>query len=258
MADVYGLVSPGGAPGVTTAAVALALTWPSAAIVAECDPGGGDILAGLLAGHVPASRGLMEHAMEAGRDTSAAAAGLAALLVALDERQTRTVLPGLTDPRRAAGLAPVWQAVAASLTVQQSDVIADCGRLDAGDEQPSAVLSAARTVALVMRATLRQVWLARPRVDMLTQLLGGTDRLVLLLTGPGTHSAGEVARALHLGVAAVLPDDPATAAVLSDGIGARRKLTSAPLIRSARMAGAALRAHPDAPASKRIATASPR
>ena len=76
MADVFALVSAGGSPGVTTAAIALALTWQTAVIVAECDPSGGDILAGLLAGHVPAARGLMEHAIEAGRDRHSAAIGL--------------------------------------------------------------------------------------------------------------------------------------------------------------------------------------
>ena len=68
MGELYALVSAGGSPGVTTAAITLALTWPSPVIVAECDPSGGDVLAGLLAGHVPAGPGLMEHAIEAGRN----------------------------------------------------------------------------------------------------------------------------------------------------------------------------------------------
>jgi hypothetical protein len=78
---------------------------------------------------------------------------------------------------------------------------------------------------------------------MLSQLLGDRARLTLLLTGPGTHSAREVARALQLPVAAALPDDPRTAALLSDGIGGRKSLRSAPLMRSARSAGSALRGH---------------
>lgn len=243
MAALYTLVSGGGSPGVTTAAIALALTWPSEAIVAECDPGGGDIVAGLLAGHVPIGRGLMEHAMEAGRDCHAATIGLATQLVPIDSDHTKTVLPGLTDPRQAAGLAAAWQAVAATLSAQPADVIADCGRLDAGPGQPTAVLSAARTVALVVRPTLRHVWLARSRVDMLTHLLGGSERLALVVTGPGTHGARDVTQALRLPVAAVLPDDARTAALLSDGIGARRNIRSGPLMRSASTAGAALREH---------------
>ena len=251
MGNVLALVSGGGSPGVTTAAIALALTWSAEAIVAECDPGGGDILAGLLAGYVPAARGLMEHAIEAGRDSHSAAICLSTQLVSLDAARRRTLLPGLTDPRQAVGLAPAWPAVAASLTAQRADVIADCGRLDAGDGQPTAVIEAAQTVALVLRPTLRQVWSARSRIEILTHLLEGTDRLVLLLTGSGTHAARDVAQALQLPVAAVLPHDARGAALLSDGLGARRHLRSAPLMRSARVAGAALRQHATARSQSR-------
>lgn len=243
MGDLYALVSAGGAPGVTTAALALALTWPSAAILAECDPSGGDVLAGVLSGHVPAGRGLMEHAIEAGRDAGAATASLVRQLVPLDDNRRALVLPGLTDPRQATGLVPSWPAVAATLTAQHVDVIADCGRCDAGACQPLAILAAARTVAIVLRPTLRQVWSARPRAEMLRELLGGSARLVLLMTGPGTHSAREVADALGLPVVAALPDDPRTAAVLSDGAGSERQLARGRLLRSAQSAGQALRDH---------------
>jgi MinD-like ATPase involved in chromosome partitioning or flagellar assembly len=251
---VVALVSAGGSPGVTTAAIALALTWPTEVIVAECDPGGGDILAGLLAGHVPAARGLMEHAIEAGRDRQSAAIGLGTQLLPLDDALGKTLLPGLTDPRQAVGLAPAWPAVAASLAAQRADVIADCGRLDAGAGQPTAVIEEAQIVALVLRPTLRQVWSARSRVEILTQLLDGTDRLVLMLTGPGTHAARDVAQALQLRVAAMLPKDVRTAALLSDGTGAHRRLRTAPLLRSATMAGAELRRHMAAPTPPHLAT----
>lgn len=253
MGRLFALVSGGGSPGVTTAAIALALTWPTEVIVAECDPGGGDILAGMLAGHVPAARGLMEHAIHAGQDSHSAAIALGTQLVPLDAARGRTFLPGLTDPRQAVGLAPAWRAVALSLTAQRADVIADCGRLDAGGAQPTAVLEEAQTVALVLRPTLRQVWSARPRVEILTQLLGGTDRLVLMLTGPGTHTTHDVAQALQMPVAAALPEDVRAAALLSDGIGARSRIRTAPLVRSAGVAGAALRRHADVPTSSRSA-----
>src|SRR5215475_15958417 len=103
--ELYALMSASGSPGVTTTAIALALTWPAAAIVAECDPSGGDVLAGVLAGHVPARQGLIEHAIEAGRGRWAADVDLAAQLVPLDAGQTKKVLPGLSDPRQAAGVA---------------------------------------------------------------------------------------------------------------------------------------------------------
>ncbi len=243
MAELYALVSAGGAPGVTTAALALALTWPSPVIVAECDPSGGDVLAGILGGQVPATRGLVAHAIEAGRGSAADESSLAAQLVPLDPEQHAMLLPGLTDPRQAAGLAPAWPAVAATLACQPADVIADCGRLDAGDAQPLPILLTARVVAVVLRPSLRQVWLARPRIDMLTRLVGKPGRLALLLTGPGPYSDAEIAAALGLKVAARLPDDPATAAALSDGSGRRRKLTAGHLLGKAAPAGQALRAH---------------
>jgi hypothetical protein len=242
MGDIYALVSPGGSPGVTTTAIALALRWPCPAIVAECDPSGGDILAGLLAGHVPVGRGLTEHAVDVGLDDRAASQGFIELLIPIDSERARMLLPGLTDPRQAVALASEWPAVAATLLEQQADVIGDCGRLDAGPGQPLAVMAAARTVAIVMRPTLRQVWLARPRVDILDQLVG-RSRLAIMLTGPGQHSSREISRALGIPVVATLPDDPGSAALLSDGRGAERSLNSSPLLRSAGVAGKALRDH---------------
>jgi hypothetical protein len=161
----------------------------------------------------------------------------------LDDDRTRMVLPGLTDPRQAAGLASEWPAVVAALAAQPADVIADCGRLDAGPGQPHAILAAARTVSIVLRPTLRQVWSAQPRVEMISQLLGDSSRLTLLVTGPGTYSANEVGHALRVPVAAVLPADSRTASLLSDGADGQRQLASGPLMRSARAAGQALRDH---------------
>jgi hypothetical protein len=241
VACLYALVSPGGSPGVTTAALALAFGWPGPVIVAECDPSGGSILAGTMAGHLPGGPGLVEHAIEAGRNPIAAASGLVSQLVALDGKRTRMLLPGLTDPRQAAGLSAAWPAVAGSLTAQPCDVIADCGRLDGGAGAPLAVISAASTVAIVLRPTLRQAWAARPRVEMLGALLAGTGRIVLLLTGTGTYPAREIAGALDLEVAASLPNDPRSAAVLSEGERRRGRGGPGKLVTAATAAGQALR-----------------
>jgi len=140
-------------------------------------------------------------------------------------------------------MASAWPAVAAALAAQPADVIADCGRLDAGPGQPYAVLSAARTVSIVLRPTLRQAWSAQPRVQMISQLLGDSSRLTLLLTGPGTYTAHEIAHALGVPVVAVLAADSRTARLLSDGVRGPRQFGDGPLMRSARAAGQALRAH---------------
>jgi hypothetical protein len=236
---VFALVSAGGSPGVTTSALALALSWPTQVIIAECDPSGGDILAGLLAGHVPASTGLLPLAVEAGRGADLPASALWRQLVQLDEDRSRLLLAGISDPRQSAGLLPTWPALAATLAAMPADVLADCGRLDSpGPLQP--VLAVASLVVLVLRPTLRQVSRAQPRAEMLTSLVG-RERLVTLVTGSGTHSSREVGRALGLPVAGSLPHDPRTASVLSDGVGNRRGLAGRQLVRTAAAAGRALR-----------------
>jgi hypothetical protein len=236
--SLYALVSAGGSPGVTTAALALSLGWPGQVILAECDPSGGDILAGLFAGHVPGANGLLPLAIEAGQNPDAAAA-LWPQLIELDDERGRLLLAGISDPRQATALAPVWPLLAAMLAAQPADVIADCGRLDArGGPEP--LLAAASLVVLVLRPTLRQVSKARARVEMLTQVLS-PGRLALLLVGEGTHTQREVGKALGVRVAASLPFDAKAAGVLSDGVGSRRGLHARPLIRAAGPAGRAMR-----------------
>jgi hypothetical protein len=237
---LYALVSAGGSPGVTTSALALALGWPSQVILAECDPSGGDILAGLFAGHLPAGRGLLSLAFDAGRGPDAASRALWPQLIELDDARQRLLLAGLSDPRQGAGLAPVWPALAHAFSSIPVDVIADCGRLDAG-QGPLAVLTAASAVLLVLRPSLRQVARARPRIEMLGQLLGGVQRVSLLLVGEGTHAPRDVSKTLGVPVGGMLPDDRKAARVLSDGAGSRRSLPARPLLRAAAAAGRTLR-----------------
>lgn len=237
---LYALVSAGGSPGVTTSALALALSWPSPVVVAECDPSGGDVLAGLFAGHLEARSGLLALVMEAGASPEAMAAGLWQQLVDLDGDGSRRLLPGITDPRQAAGLEPSWAALATGLAAVQADVIADCGRLDLYAAS-APLLATASLAVLVLRPTLRQASKARQRIEMLTEIRGGSQRLALLLVGKGTHSGREVQRALGVPVVGSLQEDGKTASMLSDGTGSRRGIASRPLLRSARPAGKALR-----------------
>jgi hypothetical protein len=244
--SLYALLSPGGSPGVTTTALALTLGWPSQVILAECDPSGGDVLAGLFAGHLPATKGVLPLAVEAGRSPDALAESLWRQLTPLDDEHSRYLLAGISDPRQETGLAPAWPSLAAALASLPADVIADCGRLDAGSG-PRPVLAAASLVVLVLRPTLRQVSNARPRIEMLAQLAGRSPAVAALLVGDGSYPAREVSRALGLPVAGVLPSDKKTAAVLSDGAGSRRGLPSRPLLRAAVIAGRRLREAAAAP-----------
>ena len=59
-----------GAPGVTTATVALAAVWPRHVLLAECDPAGGDLvyrLPGVDGGRLDPRRGLLSLAVAARR-----------------------------------------------------------------------------------------------------------------------------------------------------------------------------------------------
>ena len=237
---VFAMLSAGGAPGVTTAALALTLSWPGPVLIAECDPSGGDILAGLLSGHLPATAGLLALTLEACAGAEVPADILRRQLIGLDEEHNRLLLAGISDPRQSAALQSALPWIAEAWPGLRADVLADCGRLDAlAAVRP--VLSVASLAVLVLQPTLRQASRAVPRVEMLTSLMG-PGRVVLLTVGDGAASSRELAKTLGVPVAGHLPADPKTAAVLSDGLGSRRRLTERPLIRAAAAVGRGIRA----------------
>ncbi len=238
---MFALVSPGGSPGVTTAALALTLSWPSRVILAECDPSGGDVLAGLLGGHLPASTGLLPLALEAGAGTEVPADTLWRQLIELDDEHSRLLLAGISDPRQSAALQSSLPWIAEALQGAAADVLADCGRLDSvAAVRP--VLSAASLAVLVLRPTLRQLSRAVPRAEMLTSLVG-RERVVALLAGePAAPRTARRPRPLGVPVAGHLADDAE-----DGGRAVRRRWAAAaacrprPLLRSAAAAGRALR-----------------
>src|SRR5205823_13111492 len=125
------LASPGGAPGVTTTALALTLAWPRAVVVAECDPAGGSVLAGLWQGRVPAGAAgaLLRFAVAAQHDPAAAAAALVAHALPLERSPTaRHVLPTGAGPDPGRQLAGSWATLAEAFAAAPPDVIADIGR----------------------------------------------------------------------------------------------------------------------------------
>ncbi len=260
---VHALLSAGGSPGVTTAALALALTWPGdePVLVAECDPSGGDVMPGHRAGHMTAPAGVAAAAAEAAQGPGAVTAAMRRHLTSLDEQGRCQLLDGITDPRQAPLLSPAWPAIAEAMAGWPGDVIADCGRLDARTG-PLPVLRAAATVTMVLRPTLRQVARAGPRIRMLGELDVRGWPAVLLVIGQGHYSPQEIARRLDGDVTALLPDDPKTARVLSDGEGSRRRLERRKLMHAARTVGHRLqalppgRAHAGRPAA-RAATGTP-
>jgi hypothetical protein len=258
---VVALTSARGAPGVSTAALAMTLLWPRPALLAECDPAGGSsVLAGYLRGTVEHSRGLLNLAVAhrhgeldqavwpqlvpltpAAATADAAAAG----------PDARWLLPGLSDAAQAPSTAALWAPLAsllASLERAGTDVLVDAGRLGAA-HAPTPLLRQADLVLLVTGTSLPAVAAARARLGVLREQLaltadgasGETSPLGLLLVGEGRpYTAREITGALGVPVVASLAWDPASAEVLSTGAAPGRRFDSSSLVRSTRAAIAAV------------------
>ncbi|MEV7778582.1 hypothetical protein [Kitasatospora sp. NPDC088351] len=244
---VIAVVGGPGAPGATTTALALLLAWPlqpgRRVLLVECDPDGGAVLAGALEGRVEAVYGLRNLAVADRRGLLAQALWEQLIDLSPEGGADRLLLPGLTDPTQAPGLAYTWEPlteVLHGLEQQGYDVILDLGR--SGATGTSAVLARrADVVVATVRTTLRGLSAVRPRLAALAEDLAtagtGADALGLLLVTEGPYSGAEVAREFGLPVLGQLPHAVRTARVLSDGgdITDRRFIRSE-LMRTARSA----------------------
>ncbi|MFG3051663.1 hypothetical protein ACGFZP_12050 [Kitasatospora sp. NPDC048239] len=244
---VIAVVGGPGAPGATTTALALLLAWPlqpgRRILLVECDPDGGAVLAGALEGRVEAVYGLRNLAVADRRGLLAQALWEQLIDLSPDGNAERLLLPGLTDPTQAPGLAYTWEPlmeVLHGLEQQGYDVLLDLGR--SGATGVSAVLARrADVVAVTVRTTLRGLSAVRPRLAALTEDLAaagtGADALGLLLIAEGPYSAAEVSREFGLPVLGLLPHAARTARVLSDGGDSTdRRFIRSELMRTARSA----------------------
>jgi hypothetical protein len=245
------------APGVTTATWALALTWPEPVLVADCDPAGGDMGPGLLAGRVSAEHGLLSWSTSARRGVPAltAASMLAQHVVELPERREVWFLPGFATSTQGFSFTDeIWErlalALARSSAAMGRDALVDAGRL-VGDRGNWPVLRAADEVLLAVRPSVRSVHAAQDATTKLRYELGDLGKVSALVIGAGPYSAGEVAAALQTSLGGVLPDDRPAAAVLSDGanVSITRQMQRSALMKAAggvarRVAAASVR--PDA------------
>ncbi|QKW22834.1 hypothetical protein HUT16_30415 [Kitasatospora sp. NA04385] len=236
-----------GAPGATSSALALLLSWPlrpgRRVLLVECDPDGGAVLAGALEGRVEAVYGLRNLAVADRRGLLAETLWEQLLDVSPQGTGERLLLPGLTDPTQAPGLAYTWEPLVEALRAlepQGYDVLLDLGR--SGANGSMAVLPRrADVVAATVRTTLRGLSAARPRIAALREDLdthgAGSDGLGLLLVTEGPYPENEVARQFQLPVLGALTHAPRTARVLSDGGDTTdRRFIRSELMRTARTA----------------------
>ncbi|HEX6469079.1 MAG TPA: hypothetical protein VF069_08280 [Streptosporangiaceae bacterium] len=168
------LAADKGAPGVTTAAIALGAVWPRPILVAECDQAGGDLVYRLPAdgGMLNPARGMLSLAATARRGLRPEQIGehVQRLVGGLD------VLVGLTNAEQAQGLTWLWgplgRAFQGLSQADGVDVLADCGRLGAASPLLDLVREA-DYVLLFARATLEHVAHLRERIAALGKELAG-------------------------------------------------------------------------------------
>jgi hypothetical protein len=245
---VLALTNAKGAPGVSTAALAMTLLWPRSALLVEADPAGSSVLAGYLRGTVDHSRGLLGLAMahRHGELREALWTQTVPLTSNAPGAEKRWLLPGISDATQGASTTGLWgplAAVLASLDGQGVDVLVDAGRAGAA-QPPTALLRQADLVLLVLDSSLPAVAAARARLGLLAEELAlpsaaevTQSRLRLLLIGEGRpYNGREIAASLGVPLMASLAWDPVNANVLTVGASPGRRFDSCPLLRSARAA----------------------
>ena len=262
--SLIALTSAKGSPGVTTAALALALTWPLGSpggrvLVLDADMAGGDIAAGYLRGAVSAADGILGLVSDRGPEITESVWSRS---IALDEHGARLVLTGISDPAQARSLGTLWTTLAAALSAGAherdtvTDVIVDLGRVGTVGEA-TALRQAADLVLLVTRSSLPAVasahWAARRLREERTTAGGDAATVACLLVGESDpYCAAEIADAIELPVMGALAWDPASAGVLSVGAPASWRFTRSALMRSARSVAATLHAATVRPASTSV------
>jgi hypothetical protein len=233
------------APGVTTSTWALAMTWPRPLLVADCDPAGGDMAPGLLAGRVSTEHGLLSWSSSARRGIPAmtAATMFGQHVFGLPERPETWFMPGFSNATQGFSFTEeTWERLALALERSWAsigrDAIVDAGRL-VGERGNWPVLRTADRVLLAVRPSVRSVHAAQDATTKLRYELGDLLKVSALVIGSGPYSAAEVANSLGIALSGTLPEDRAVAAMFSDG--ARGSMAKAmqrsPLLKAAAVLG---------------------
>ncbi len=232
------LCSASGAPGVTTAALALVWVWPQVTggrrvVLVDADPSGSGLLGGALQARVAIETGLLALAA----DTRAPDVDdLLAHSVALDGDRRRFILPGISDPVQAGSLAPLWASfpdLAIDLHLAETDLVVDVGRLGHRDE-PSGLIGDADILTVLQAPTIPATVATAAIVRRLSAARAPRSAPAPVVVGERRpYTVREVERALGVPCHA-LSLDVRTAEALGSGDGSSGRLDRSLLLRSAR------------------------
>jgi len=190
-------------PGATTLAAAMTLAWPGPILLIDADPGGGDVVPGLLPGRASTESGLLSWSV-ATRHLPAldATAAMVEHVLALPEAGDAWVMPGLQSGSQAGALTGGgWTRLATAVERCASalgrDVVLDTGRL--GESTCWPVIAVCDVVLLVVRPTARSVQAARAAAQTLRTRLGDLDSVWLVVNGTGPYTPAQTAAAVGIG-----------------------------------------------------------
>lgn len=233
------MCSASGSPGVTTTALALALSWPRPVLLVEADPtGGSGILAGFFRGVRSYTTGVVELALS----PVDVADALAEVVQTIEGSQVRFVA-GTRSHLQGAGLRDLWGPLGEALADLEStgqDVIVDAGRLGLAGS-PEALLASADL-------TLLTVWTSLPALAAARSWAGSTGdgawrQPGLLVVGDRQpYPAKTVADTLGLPLIATIAHDPDAAAVYYQGTDPPKRFDTGPFARSVRSAVGSIQA----------------
>ena len=227
MNELLAVTSAKHAPGVTTAAIALAIAAGPvpASLVVEADPGGGDLAARC---ELPVEPGLGSLAASGRHGTSV---DLVDHVQALPAGPFGVLAPPSPSLTRSA-LGALGGRLADALGAWPGTVVVDCGRWDPlGPAVPLAAVADALIV--VLRPTVEGVEHVRARLDDFRS--AGARTIAALLVGDRPYPPAEVSAALGIPVTGALPFDSRGAKALErQMIGADTRRST--IVRAARSA----------------------
>lgn len=231
-----------GAPGATSAALALAAEWGREVVLVEADESGSS-----LAFRLRTSQGQTLKPTP----TLASLAAVADREPSLVRRTAQTVselvsvVPGVATPEAGGSMAGLWEDLAGALAASEVDVIVDVGRVQSSS-RAMAVVEAADAVVAMTRADPHDVLHVQHRLTQFKFTLGATrtDRIVPVVVAArrdAKTAAAEIDEVLHaegldVAPAAYLAWDPTVLERLHQGVQVARWMQRTELLRSARAA----------------------
>lgn len=241
---VITLGSAKGAPGVTTAALGLALTWGSPVVLVEADLSGSSVLAGYRRGEVPHDRGIVQLAVAQMQMSMIDAIWTQTIELAKDV----LLLAGFPNPAQSGALSGMWGDLGSafrSLEAAGVDVIVDLGRVGGRMDERESLIAMADHHLILTRSSLPEVYTAREfslRYAKVADVAADIMGTAVVVVGSGRpYGAREIAKTCGLPLAGDIAWDPKSAAVYATGSPEPRNFSSRALNRSLSALGSTVR-----------------